>query len=698
MQGEEGRDERRRGGRRGGGHGLTGGRISEDTWAAPGYNGFATRMAPVERYPPYGDRPPYEDDRSYRGRSPSDRRGSKRMRSPSPRTGDLNPRFLPGDEPDNPENMNFKVTRRYLRDWLIKIRSKDADDDQAFERAWQNYELAYARRDAEAYFKAKQDEAWFKEKYDSSKSAVEVRTRNKAKGRSGKLQAFLAEFDSLKEVNFNYPEESQNASAITTAETASATSPSAAPVSEDTTAADAAAAATEAKDKGKDQSENGQVATSDFTTQEAGVDLVSLPGSDNKIFIREIDPEVSRAQLEEASQRSRAHQRTRRLTRLLRFAQILSKCASFTYLSLTEPIPNNGYVRRGWAVFLEATDAAKALKASPTLIPEPSNRRSKAAPSLASTATRIASDLDNIRRAALRFEKEEGDSRGSSMIEETFEKQKAEIESEEHEDVRQTKLDALSRRTLDLYLLYLRNVFNSCFYCLLTCEFPEELAYKCPKHWRRQAKPNAIRAKPDETLWMDWFDGKMPLFTSPDSINPTDFGGKDYDAAVEDMARKSYQEEEANKFRCLGCTKLFSAHKFIIKHLFTKHGETFNQEQLDEIKFFNNYALDPLRLPLAQHFDRFTEMGLKERAEQVKQAVPSSRLADRIGDKVESIPGSAGKKRRRGAGRGGENGKPLPPPPPPRGAKLDPRASRGMSYADLDNAPSGAGDDIVLNY
>lgn len=33
------------------------------------------------------------------------------------------------------------------------------------------------------------------------------------------------------------------------------------------------------------------------------------------------------------------------------------------------------------------------------------------------------------------------------------------------------------------------------------------------------------------------------------------------------------KEEDEGKYRCMECNKLFSARKFVDKHLFTKHGD-----------------------------------------------------------------------------------------------------------------------------
>lgn len=51
------------------------------------------------------------------------------------------------------------------------------------------------------------------------------------------------------------------------------------------------------------------------------------------------------------------------------------------------------------------------------------------------------------------------------------------------------------KKTLDLYLHYLRSVFHTCYYCLATFSFPEELERKCPTHLRREAKADVVNSK-----------------------------------------------------------------------------------------------------------------------------------------------------------------------------------------------------------
>lgn len=139
-----------------------------------------------------------------------------------------------------------------------------------------------------------------------------------------------------------------------------------------------------------------------------------------------------------------------------------------------------------------------------------------------------------------------------------------------------------------------------------------------------------------------------------------------------------------------------------------------------QLEWFNNYALDPSRLPV-QGFQTYNYLPSVLAPPPPPSSNPPRRnnrnkdgedrpLSDRIGPP---------NKRSR---RNDRNAEPGPPAPPPKGAALDPRAGRGATaYADLvrcflalpprarssgltlrvrplQDGPSGGGADIVLPY
>jgi hypothetical protein len=76
----------------------------------------------------------------------------------------------------------------------------------------------------------------------------------------------------------------------------------------------------------------------------------------------------------------------------------------------------------------------------------------------------------------------------------------------------------------------LRTTFHTCFYCLFSGDFPEELSRKCVKHVRRNpaSPPGGQKRKDNEQAWTKNFTEKVPLLTARDTVDAVDFGGESY--------------------------------------------------------------------------------------------------------------------------------------------------------------------------
>ena len=59
------------------------------------------------------------------------------------------------------------------------------------------------------------------------------------------------------------------------------------------------------------------------------------------------------------------------------------------------------------------------------------------------------------------------------------------------------------------------------------------------------------------------------------------------------------KREEEHKFRCKSCQKLFKAASFVEKHVANKHPDLL--KPLEELTYFNNFALDPHRIQPFSH-------------------------------------------------------------------------------------------------
>jgi hypothetical protein len=199
--------------------------------------------------------------------------------------------------------------------------------------------------------------------------------------------------------------------------------------------------------------------------------------------------------------------------------------------------------------------------------------------------------------------------------------------------------------------------------------------------------------------------------------------------------------EDEGKFRCKTCQKLFKATAFVEKHVANKHPELV--KVLDELPFFNNFALDPYRIqpmreppPQAQAPPHYPPGGYDNGhprggagyghppppyangggayhdpyyAGGVPRSGRGGGLGERLGgyDAGEGLPLASGLPAKPmldqplSAGAGGGGRGPAiraggPPPPPPPDAKEDPRAAQGRrSYHDMDLVAEG---DVELQY
>jgi len=267
-------------------------------------------------------------------------------------------------------------------------------------------------------------------------------------------------------------------------------------------------------------------------------------------------------------------------------------------------------------------------------------------------------------------------------------------------------------------LHYLRTVHASCYYCTLRADFPEQLYRRCAAHYRHPQNKNATKSVTAEK-WEAELDERLPLWLDRDAVDPAKFGGERAEALLEQVCEAHIQQEEENKFRCGECSKLFSAHKFMVKHIQTKHPELIEGKvDFGRLSFFNNYALDPAKLsfppdqPPPVQTGRMTMPGPLPGAHlppQMGPPVPIHQAFNSLGgggyaggtDARGSPMGGHGRARRMrdgGEDRDGRERREGPAPPPPVGARMDPRAAKGeRSYADLDDAPAGPGE-MVLKY
>lgn len=90
-----------------------------------------------------------------------------------------------------------------------------------------------------------------------------------------------------------------------------------------------------------------------------------------------------------------------------------------------------------------------------------------------------------------------------------------------------------------MYLSYLREAFNCCYYCALVTDHQEELVRKCIKHERREDlsanqqgengetkdHANGNSESPSDERWADSLDHKLACLIDPTGVDPKNYGG-----------------------------------------------------------------------------------------------------------------------------------------------------------------------------
>ncbi|PPQ68654.1 hypothetical protein CVT24_005385 [Panaeolus cyanescens] len=237
--------------------------------------------------------------------------------------------------------------------------------------------------------------------------------------------------------------------------------------------------------------------------------------------------------------------------------------------------------------------------------------------------------------------------RGSDAVERRIEKVMADLRDQGLVDVNDEKAYHLKKVTvtLDLYLAYLRAAFHTCYYCAVVTDHLEELQRKCSKHVRKpltkamideikaesekaeqekrskedadgdigmtsddkeKAKDKDAKPKHDnrewkrnDERWIENHDAKIALLINREGVDPRDYGGKSYEDELSKAVKQHIKQEDEGKFRCKTCQKLFKAVPFVEKHIANKHPELV--KQLDDIPYYNNFALDPHRIQPFAH-------------------------------------------------------------------------------------------------
>ncbi|KAJ7087280.1 hypothetical protein B0H15DRAFT_306028 [Mycena belliarum] len=262
----------------------------------------------------------------------------------------------------------------------------------------------------------------------------------------------------------------------------------------------------------------------------------------------------------------------------------------------------------------------------------------------------VASSEADVAMDGREEEDSEPREQGCDAVERRIEKVMADLRQQGLVDIDDDKAYQVKKTqaSLDLYIAYLRAAFHTCYYCSIVTDHLEELQRKCLKHERKplskmlleelkaaEAAEKAEKEKQEKVKteeegeeapaeekgketkgsgkdranerdwrrtderWVEWLDSKMALLINRESVDPRDYGGKCYDDELTKAVEPYLKQEDEGKFRCKTCQKLFKATSFVEKHIANKHPELV--KVLDEIPYFNNFALDPHRIQPFAH-------------------------------------------------------------------------------------------------
>lgn len=121
---------------------------------------------------------------------------------------------------------------------------------------------------------------------------------------------------------------------------------------------------------------------------------------------------------------------------------------------------------------------------------------------------------------------------------------------------------------VDLQLLYLRRVFGTCYYCAEFCEEERELAAKCGSMHLR-SKVNGEQESPG-SLTDEKFAELLKKCVMP-SYDPAK--DEKLQSSIDSLVSSLILPEATSKVRCSSCKKLFFDEKFLRKHIHAKHQE-----------------------------------------------------------------------------------------------------------------------------
>ncbi|KAG0234655.1 hypothetical protein BGX31_004478 [Mortierella sp. GBA43] len=482
--------------------------------------------------------------------------------------GDMAPSWGSVERMEDPMKLDhlisFKQFCEYLRSLDRASHRYKRYTDEELQARYGTYKEEFTAKQYTSFFDAHKSEAWFKEKYhpDFTESrAEESRTLRRAR-----YNTFIEDLASGKY--------------------------------DDTTCDESLA-----KKQGDTKSDkaDGTTDSSSQLDKDGDVKVTEDDDANSWLYLRTILPNLSRSAILERCE----------------------KITGFVMLSLSEPHPLKELQRIGWIKFEKGTDLQEAMN---SLVLPPTDdfqvtttphrpTRARYTHEIANTEARIRADYELAVELAKscdsglmdpkEIDSEETVYDGVSLLQARLKDVILENEEESMEDGSQedgaqsTVKRTNERRSLDLFIEYLRQVHLFCYYCGGDSDNAEEFARKCSKHYRNPDTKSPATSK--GAIWVKNLEQKLNLRLKP----PTDgeivkLGGKSLEKSVLNFMRGKTQQDEPTKWRCKICTKPFRGEEFVHKHIRVKHPDETSAIE-NNIILFNNYILDPNHInPSAQ--------------------------------------------------------------------------------------------------
>ncbi|KAG8919882.1 hypothetical protein FRC01_001052 [Tulasnella sp. 417] len=539
----------------------------------------------------YDARPRYDEYHDYRGGPPPGRYSPPhgyRAYSPPRARG-----------PVNPYDMDYPATFRQFTEWYRYNHPGQAEADpnaknpdgtpvNPFKKPYDEYRKAFTSEQLRILFDHHKRSAWFIERYSPAENYAALRTRTRKLGWAGRIDEFMGKLeggqfdppkleldatppplsaaiqrDQPKEATSNGTEGGADPAANGNGSTAAAENGNAAPgdVDMDETRAEdemdinmydgeggnemnGAGDADAAAAKG---ARDALPADAQVTAEEVSVEPEGV-----QIMIRTIPPDLGRVKIEEVDDSLASTG----LADVLTWGtfQACQKIPGFMYLALGDPMQKRNYYRCGWIRFEDDVDVPEVIsklgeekldgfRMQLTHSTRPFVAKMRMAPGSGSRPERIVVDLEKIKKLA-------------SLLEEQAE-QLAQLPGDDNAMEPPTEPKDRGSLAVEARAKHLADMLDS--------EFPEG------EEEKMLAKKNAMA-----------FDLYLAYVRYA-------FNCCYYCAAITD-----FHEELLRN-----CTKLFKAEAFVEKHIANKHPEV--TRDVDDLPFFNNFALDPHRIQPFTH-------------------------------------------------------------------------------------------------